>query len=221
MRRRAFVARPLSRRRCAVALSRLASALRRAAWIGLCAVVVCVESPRASLARAAGFAAPSDGTGEYELKAQFLLRFATPYVKWPETAFEDKASPFVVGILGKDPFGPSLDELFKGKKVGEHPIAIARFNSIDALKDCHMLFVPLAQEKHLEKLAKLTKDKSVLIVAESISAAQTGAQIGFYLEKSKVRFAINPTAAKQAKLEVSSELLKLAKLVENKAERDQ
>jgi hypothetical protein len=157
---------------------------------------------------------------EYDLKAVFLFRFATPYVKWPESAFESKKSPFVVAIVGKDPFGKTLDELLEGQKVGEHPIRIQRKSDVGDLEHCHILFVPQSQEKHLAKIREFVKGKPILVVAESIAAAQTGAHIGFYLEKSRVRFAINPAAARSVKLDVSSELLKLAKLVENKSERD-
>lgn len=157
---------------------------------------------------------------EYDLKAVFLLRFATPYVKWQESAFESKTAPFVVAVVGKDPFGEVLDEVFAGKQVGEHPIRIVRKSSVDELEACHMLFVPKAQEKHLERIRERLLDKHTLLVAESIAAAQAGAHIGFYLEKSRVRFAINPAEAKSSNLEVSSELLKLAKLVEKKAELD-
>jgi hypothetical protein len=155
---------------------------------------------------------------EYELKAVFLFRFATPYVKWPATAFSSKTAPFVITIVGKDPFGKSIDDLLAGKKVGEHPIQIVRKASVEELENCHLLFVPQSQEKHLEKVREFTKDKPILVVAESIAAAKSGAHVGFYLERAHVRFAINPTAAKQAKLDVSSELLKLAMLVESKPE---
>ncbi|HUR28848.1 MAG TPA: YfiR family protein [Planctomycetota bacterium] len=225
LRGRTLVARPLRRLRA----ERIG--LRPLAWVGKAtrrALVVATGvalahialPPRETSARAAVRAAPEQSTGEYDLKAQFMLRFATPYVKWPETAFDDKASPFLLAILGKDPFGKSLEEILKEKKVGEHPIQIVHFATVDTLGNCHMLFVPAAHEKQLVKIAQFNKDRPVLIVAESIAAAQSGAHVGFYLEKSRVRFAINATAAKRAKLEVSSELLKLAKLVDNKAERD-
>jgi hypothetical protein len=199
--------------------SRRLAALKFASWIVAIALGMLVADPRAESLRAASREVVAQGTGEYDLKAQFLLRFATPYVKWPETAFEEKTSPFVIAVLGKDPFGKALDELLKDKQVGDHPIKLVRFASVDALERCHMLFVPEAQEKQLKKISEFCKDKPILIVAESAAAAENGAHIGFYLEKSRVRFAIKPSAAKQVKLEISSELLKLAKVIEPKPER--
>ena len=220
MRDRAFVAR-LSNWK---GLARLAPSRPRRAACAILAAIVAMSwwavAGAPSLRSIAPVAAAQEAT-EYGVKAVCLHRFATPYVKWPDTTFPDKTAPFVVAILGKDPFGKALENLFTDKKVGEHPIKLAHFESIDALDaKCQMLFVPQAQEKHLAKIVEFYKDKPVLIVAESIAAAQTGAHVGFFLDKSRVRFAINPAAAKAAKLEISSELLKLAKVVENKAEVD-
>ncbi|MEO6708564.1 MAG: YfiR family protein [Planctomycetota bacterium] len=206
-RARAFVATPLRPHRM----------LRAALWlVALLALTLAFHPPQA-LAMAASSRATNEGLGEYEVKAQFLLRFATTYVKWPETAFASKSSPFIVAVIGKDPFGKPLDELLKDKLVGEHPIKVVRFASSEALANCHMLFVPESAEKQLKKISAFCKDKPILVVAESISAAQSGAHFGLFLEKSKLKFAINPMATRQAKLEVSSELLKLAVIVENKS----
>jgi hypothetical protein len=76
-----------------------------------------------------------------------------------------------------------------------------------------MLFVPADEEGALEAIRDGLKGHTGLIVAESIEAARHGAHIGFYLEESRVRFAINETELRKDKLEVSSELLKLAKIV--------
>src|SRR5580698_556341 len=49
---------------------------------------------------------------EYPLKAAFLYNFAN-YVEWPSAAFQSSTSPFIVGVLGPNPFGSMLDELAK------------------------------------------------------------------------------------------------------------
>ena len=179
-----------------------------------------IADPMASDPLAASSRAPPQVATEYELKAQFLLRFATTYVKWPETTFEDKTKPFVIAVLDTNPFGKSLNNLLKDKKVGEHPIKLVHFVSIDALGDCQLLYVPTAREKQLEKISKFYKGKPTLIVAESEAAADNGAHIGIFLENSKLQFAINPSAAKLEKIEISSELLKLAR-IKPKPGRDQ
>ena len=192
--------------------------LRVACWLVALVALALLPAAHGTFARKGPASAQQQEPTEYDLKAIFLQRFATPYVKWPETAFEDQTSPFVVAVLGKNPFGKNLDRLFQTTKVGEHPCKVVYYESVADLKPCHMLFVTQAHEKDLKKIGEFRKDKPILIVAESIAAAQTGAHIGFYMDKSRLRFAINPTEAKAVKLEISSELLKLAKIVEGKSE---
>ena len=63
----------------------------------------------------------------------------------------------------------------------------------------------------LEKL----KDARVLTVSEIDGFAQQGGIINFISERNKVRFEINPDAARRLGLNISSELLKLAKVVKS------
>ena len=62
-----------------------------------------------------------------KVKAAYLYNF-TKFVKWPDKAFENDEAPFVIGVLGKDPFGPILDNTVKGKKVAKRPIKTRRFD---------------------------------------------------------------------------------------------
>ena len=47
---------------------------------------------------------------ENDLKAVFLFNF-TQFVEWPDTTFSDPTAPFVIGVLGEDPFGKSLNDV--------------------------------------------------------------------------------------------------------------
>ena len=53
---------------------------------------------------------------EYRVKAVFLFNFAQ-FVDWPPDAFTAPGQPFVIGVLGKDPFGPELDAVVRGETV--------------------------------------------------------------------------------------------------------
>lgn len=153
---------------------------------------------------------------EYKVKAAFLFNFAR-YVKWPKDTLGDPKTPFVVAVVGKNPFGKGLEDAFRDRSIDDRPLSVKHFADRGALADCNMLFIPQGEEANLEAIRAHYADRPVLLIAESIAAAQRGAQIGFYIEKSKVRFAINGEAAKRAELEVSSELMKLAKIVRAEA----
>ncbi len=68
--------------------------------------------------RPGGAAAP---VSEFQLKAVFLFNFAQ-FVEWPAAALPRAGAPFVIGVLGKDPFGPILDEVVQGETVNGHPL---------------------------------------------------------------------------------------------------
>ena len=46
---------------------------------------------------------------EYKIKAVFLYNFAK-FVEWPPNVFPDANTPFVIGVLGQDPFGSYLED---------------------------------------------------------------------------------------------------------------
>lgn len=163
----------------------------------------------ALLALAAG---GGDGIDEYQLKAAFLSKFVK-YVTWPAERTTPADAPFVVGVLGADPFGTKLDETFKGRKVGEHPIVVRRFAEPEGIAAAHVLFVPAREVKRLGEVTKATLGAGVLLVGESADFALDGGVINFTVEGDKLRFEINTDAVKRQKLKVSSDLLKLARIV--------
>jgi hypothetical protein len=135
-------------------------------------------------------------------------------VKWPDAAFPDKAAPFVVGVLGADPIVAALSDTCRDRKSGDRPIEVRRIDDVAGAANCHILFVPSSREADLPAVVEKCKGRSVLIVASSEASVRHGAHVGFFLEKAKLRFAVDPAAAKRAGLEVSSEMLKLARVVE-------
>jgi hypothetical protein len=153
---------------------------------------------------------------EYAVKAAFLHNFVR-YVTWPESAFKDRDEAFTICVLGKDPFGSVLDSTFAGSKVDGRRIAVKRRAEVADIGACHLLFVPRTAEHELARLRELYGALPVLVIAESTDAAERGAHMALYLEKSKMRFAVNLDATRRAQLEMSSELLKLARRVDTRA----
>jgi YfiR/HmsC-like len=151
-------------------------------------------------------------SSEYELKAAFLFNFAK-FVDWPPKAFAGPESPFLVCVLGTDPFGITLDNALREKVIAEHPASVARVKRVADISGCQILFVA-ASESHLlpEVLAKL-RGQCVLVIGETNDFASSGGVIQFTLEDNRVRFFINPDAADRAGLKISSKLLALAKIV--------
>jgi len=160
---------------------------------------------------------------EYQLKAVFLLRFGQ-FVDWPVAAFPKPDSPFVIGVLGPDPFGSSLDEAVRGEKIRGRDIEIHHFRRVEEVDACHILFIN-SREEPLESILARLKGRSILTVGDSENFARRGGIIRFLTEQGKVRLRINLEAAKANNLVVSSKLLRWAELAgkdlpkENEANR--
>ena len=67
----------------------------------------------------------------------------------------------------------------------------------------------------LAEIAARLTGTSVLLIGESPGFAQRGGTINFVLRDNKVRFEINPAAAKASGLVISSKLLAIATVVGN------
>jgi hypothetical protein len=140
------------------------------------------------------------------------------YCKWPESAFKSKEEPLRIGVLGADPFGETLDALLKGKLHGSRPLQPVRFPSLAELSECQMLFVPQKEEAQLARVLEICKDKPVLVVCENAALAQKGAAVALYFERAKLRITVNLDALREARIEASSELLKLVRVIGTRKE---
>lgn len=149
---------------------------------------------------------------EYQVKAAFLYHFAK-YVQWPDEAFWGPQEPFVVGVLGEDPFGRVLEETLDGKTVLDRPIAIRRLGNVEEALAAHILFVSSSEERDLPRILGSLRGRAVLSAGETNGFAESGGIVGFKLKSKRVRFEINLSRAEEARLRISSQLLKLATIV--------
>jgi hypothetical protein len=175
---------------------------------------------------------------EYRIKAGFLYNFMK-FVDWPKEKVPDANTPLVIGIIGQDPFQDAFEPL-QEKEAKDRKVVIQRFEGFVELeksgkkkKDqphpksqdiqkCHLLFICPSERERIPDIIASVKDHSVLTVADTQGFLEAGGIINFIVEEQKARFEVNVTAAKQAKLQIRSQLLRLAKRVieEKKAEED-
>jgi hypothetical protein len=150
---------------------------------------------------------------EYRLKAVYLMNFLQ-FVDWPDSTFSGEDAPIVLGILGLDPFGRIMDETLQNEKVGERPIVVKRFRTLDQLDECNALFVSASEKGDLGRIFERISDSPVLTVSDIDGFEDSGGGICFYVEKNKVRFSINIRTMRFANLKVSSKLLRLARVID-------
>ncbi len=160
----------------------------------------------------------SDINREHRVKAAFLYNFAK-FIDWPDNK-SDQVFQFC--IIGEESLGLAM-ETVAGKTVRGQVISVRRSPVYDQKSDCHLLFVSKSSGSSVKSFIDRLTRQGVVTVGEGEQFVRYGGMIGFTkknksnAEPGKVRvgFAINVDTARRAGVQVSSELLKLATVVES------
>ncbi len=156
-------------------------------------------------------------TREYDLKAIFLFQFAH-FVSWPASAFPDAGAPITIGVLGKDPFGAGLDEVVAGETVGARKLVVRRFQTVEQVDSCQVLFISASEASQLEHIHSRLMGRNVLTVGETRDFASRYGIVGFDVQRNRLKLRIHLAAADSAKLTISSKLPRQAEPVSKKAD---
>jgi hypothetical protein len=149
---------------------------------------------------------------EYEVKAGFLYHFGW-FVAWPDTTAQERAPAFTIGVLGAHPFGGVLDDIMRGKRIGERPVVIQYYQRVEDAVSSHILFISASEEASLPAILSGLGEASVLTVSDMEHFTERGGMISLRLVGQKVRFDINLDATERAGLKLSSQLLRLARVI--------
>ena len=151
---------------------------------------------------------------EYTLKVAYLYNF-TRYITWPDDAWATAEQDFVIGVIGANPFGTTLDQLAEKRLAQQRPIAIRCFETLADYKPCHMLFVPASTPQDVRAaVIRQTRNQPILVVGESFGYAQEGATVNFMgLLDGTIKIEINIDAMNQRRMQTNALLLKLATVV--------
>jgi len=165
------------------------------------------------LAAAQGKPEPS----EYEIKAVYLYNL-TLFTVWPDSAFAATNAPILIGVLGGDPFGATLDEMVRDKTgrpeiVQGRPLSVKRLQSGEDWHGCQVLFICREEKENMASLLQSLKGQPVLTVSDASGFATQGGMINMVLVHGKVKLEINPAPAAAAGLKISAKLLRLATMV--------
>jgi hypothetical protein len=179
-------------------------------WLPLAACIV--------VAGWCGASWPATPAAEYQVKAAYLFNFGQ-FVEWPRQAYDSPGAPFVIGIVGEDPFGKTIDEVVAGESIGGHPLVVRRFRNPEDISACNILFIGRSESTQLEETLKALQGRSVLTVTDITGAELRGAIIVLVNENNRIRMRINVAAARANNLVISSKLLRPAEVVGNEGEK--
>jgi hypothetical protein len=156
--------------------------------------------------------AAGDRSLEYELKTEFIERF-TRFVEWPPAA-DERSGPFVIGLIGKSPIEKHLERLARQRRIKGREATLVVITELEQIELCHLLFVSRSAAKQLPEILDRAADRPVLTISDSEGFCERGVLINLYREGQYLRFEVNLEAVERSGLRFSSNLLRLARLVE-------
>ncbi len=147
--------------------------------------------------------------GALEIQAAFLVKFSS-YVKWPDTAFSSDDDPIIIGIVGRDPFGSTIDRIARSFKSDGRRIEIRRFPSYESLSKSHILFVSPSEKENISAIEKALANSPTLLVGNFPGFLEKIGVVNFIMDGKKIRFNISRTNYQKENLIISSKLLSVA-----------
>lgn len=157
-----------------------------------------------ALPAAPGGAQPNEDAA----KAAFIPRFAR-YVQWPAAAMPARRQPFVLCVIGRDPFGPLLDRAAARERIEGRGMTVRRYATADGTAGCHLAFVQGSTSHDTARLLLALRNQPVLTITDSRAGPQRG-MIHFTIAGGRVRFFIDEQEAATRGLSIRSRLLALA-----------
>jgi hypothetical protein len=158
--------------------------------------------------------APSRVTAQFDdqqVKAAFVLNFLK-FVTWPAPATPD--APIEVVVLGADDFAKAITHASAGQQIAGRAVVVRRVRRAGDIGGTpQLLFIGATERDRLPVLLRQFEGRPVLTVGDASGYGSAGVVLNFYTSDSRIRFEANTTAAARAGLQISSHLLRLARIV--------
>ncbi|WP_374243337.1 YfiR family protein [Zoogloea sp.] len=174
---------------------------RRARWLAI-GVALALAGPAAR-------AAPEIAE-ENALKAAFIYNFAK-FSEWPDEHWNRSPRLRVCVTGGDSDLIQAVAALETKPPVRGKPLEVRLLARVDEGRECHILVI--AGRSGAQPLLQPIGSAPVLTVGEADGFAGAGGIIGLYMDGDRLRFEANPDAAQRAGLRLSSQILRLARLV--------
>jgi uncharacterized protein DUF4154 len=156
---------------------------------------------------------------EVSLKSAFLYKFIH-YTEWPADALGEPGSPIALCVLGRDDVAQVLEAAVGGRISHERPVVVRRLADAAETPGCHLLFVGASDLPMIDQVLARVSGQPILTVGDADGFARRGGIINFTRTGARLGFEINRGAAQRAGLQLSSQLLKLSKLVPEESRGD-
>ena len=144
-----------------------------------------------------------------KLKAAYLFNF-TRFLEWQNEDFRNSESTINICIGDTGEFKIFLQTIVKNRHVGRSKKPINILSIVDNSKNihCHLSYIRNKAE------ADSLLENNLLKVGDTPMMGKLGTAINFFNKDNKIRFEVYPQRLQEQGVSLSSELLKLAHVVE-------
>jgi len=146
---------------------------------------------------------------ENDLKAAFVFNFAV-FTEWPQEVLAGGA-PISLCANSANPLFAALNGL-NDKFVNGHRITVR--SGVAPVRGCHVLVLDKNDRERWAQLKRDLAGANVLTVSDDRAISADGAVIGLSVEDQRIGFVVDMAAARSARLNLSSKLLRLARSVQ-------
>jgi hypothetical protein len=150
---------------------------------------------------------------EMQLKAVMLYHF-TLFIDWPDRAFPNAASPFIICSLGEDSLQSWLRDKLGNLTIGVHSVDIRQLEHVEQAADCHLLYIGRSEQPRLQQILARLRNTSVLTVSDIDDFCNQGGMIELLTEDHQMRFDLNAEATEAAGLKIDSALKRIARNID-------
>jgi hypothetical protein len=174
--------------------------------IGWAALLLYFLGPGCALAQ-------SDSRAQ-EVKAAFVLNIAR-FVYWPDEAFDPHPGEIHLCLYRGNPLGGAL-ETIRDKRVAGKTLVVVPIDAMTETDHCNVLLVPADQLEHYRRELAEQADAPLLTITDGTQDAATdtrGIQITLARRDTRIGFDIDQRLVQRSGLRLSSQLLKLGRIV--------
>jgi hypothetical protein len=153
-----------------------------------------------------------------QVKAGYILNLVR-LTEWPESAFDDEDDPIAIHVVGADAMTGYLRTLIREERVGGRRLVLDERNegpSEPSLGRAHVLYIGRTEQSRLGSLVAAASAHPVLTVSDIPGFADRGGMIGLTLRGGRVGLDANMHRIESSSVRISSRVLSLATLVDDR-----
>jgi hypothetical protein len=136
------------------------------------------------------------------------------FTNWPSEAEKEMKEAINFCVIGDNVVQQSFTSI-DDKTVGDKTLRVLNLSRLRNFDQCHVLYISDLKQNVLLQLLVEIKKRPVLTIGEDDNFAEYGGMIGLRNDNGKINLYINLPVAKEANLNISARLLKLAKIIGN------